>query len=181
MRTRWWAGLCLAAVSLLTVVVGEGLDLEVEALALLGVGAGAVVALVPDATSGRRLLGFLVGLVIALLGYFVRAALMPDTSTGRAVTVALVVLAGSLVAVATAERIRWWTVLLGSATFAGAFEATYAAAPPLVADTSVSTLTALLLCVAIGYLTVAALSGGARRADEPVAQKSNDNDLETVR
>jgi hypothetical protein len=167
---------------LLAVIVGEAVDLEVEGLALLGVGAGAVVALVPDATSGRRLLGFLVGVVIALLGYFVRAALLPDTSTGRAVTVALVVLAGSLVAVATAERLRWWTVLLGSATFAGAFETTYAEAPPLVADTSVSTLTTLVLGVAVGFLTVAALTGGPgsvdRRADEAHHESDDEADHE---
>ena len=85
MRRTLLGGLLLVAAAFFTVLVGGWLDLELDAVAVLGVAAGAVVALVPDATVGRRLAGFALGVVAAVLGYYVRAALTPDTSMGRAV------------------------------------------------------------------------------------------------
>jgi hypothetical protein len=51
-------------------------------------------------------------------------------------------------------RLPFWAVLLGAGTLAGAYEAEYEVAPPLVVDTSISTVTTLLLTVAIGFLAV---------------------------
>ena len=61
-------------------------------MALLGAALGAVVALVPDRTPLVRLGGFAAGFVAAFIGYVLRAALLPDTSAGRAVAVVIVLL-----------------------------------------------------------------------------------------
>ena len=143
MRRTLLGGLLLVAAAFFTVLVGGWLDLELDAVAVLGVAAGAVVALVPDATAGRRLAGFALGVVAAVLGYYVRAALTPDTSMGRAVFAALVVALCVVVAAASVGRLPLWSALLGAGTFAGSFESTYSSAVPRVVDLSIGALTTL--------------------------------------
>ena len=91
-------------------------------------------------------------MVAALVGFVLRAAVLPDSAGGRAVAVAIVVLLCTAVAVLTFQRIALWAPLLGAAVFAGAYERVYAAAPPELPETSVSTLTAVLVSVAVGFL-----------------------------
>ena len=158
MRKDLYVGLSLALAGLLLVLVGNWLDLELSALALLGVAAGAVVALVPDRSAALRVGGFAAGFAISWVGYFIRAALMPDTETGRAVYVAIVLLLAMAAALVAFARLPLWSVLLGVATFAGAYEQVYVNAPPLITTTSVSTATTLLLTTAVGFMAAAWLS-----------------------
>ena len=166
MRKTLLAGLVLTAAAVLVVVVSAMFDLELESVALLGAALGAVIALVPDRTPAVRLAGFFGGFVVALIGYFVRAGLLPDSVGGRAVAVGLVVLLCVAIAVASMDRLPLWTTLLGAAALAGAYEYTYAAAPPEVTSTSVTAATSLLFTVAIGFLAaalVAPAEGEVRR------------------
>lgn len=166
MRKSILAGVLLAVATGLTIIVGEALDLEVEAVALLGVTAGAIIALVPDATASRRLAAYALGLVAGLVSYLLRAAVMPDTSLGRAVPAVLVVLVCVGIVALSAGRLPLWGALLGAGSFAGAYELTYVAAPPRVVETSVSTGTALVLCVAVGFLVTAWMSDTPDRAEK---------------
>ena len=163
MRRTLLCGLPLVAAAFLIVLLSSWLDLELDATVLLGVSAGAVVALVPDATVGRRLAGFALGAVVAVLGYYFRAALAPDTATGRALFTALVVALCVGVVLVSVGRLPLWSTLLGAGTLAGAFETTYSSAPPRVVDLSIGTGTTLALCVAVGF--VAAGIGGAVREE----------------
>lgn len=155
MRKTLLVGLVLTVASVLVVVVSAWFDLELESVALLGVCAGAVVALVPDRTPFARLGGFAAGFVAAWVGYLLRAAVLPDSTGGRAVAVGLVVLVSVGVAAASLGRIPVWSTLLGAGALAGAYEYTYAAAPPEVTSTSLSSATALLLTAAVGFLATA--------------------------
>ena len=165
MRRTLLGGLLLIAAAFFSVLIGSWLDLDLDAVALLGVAAGAVVALVPDATMGRRLAGFVLGVVAALLGYYFRAAMTPDTSAGRAVFAALVVALCVLVAVVSLGRLPLWSSLLGAAAFAGSFEATYSSAPPRVLELSIGGLTSLALCVAVGLLAAGIVGSSRSRRD----------------
>lgn len=160
------SGLLLAAAAFFTVLLGAWLDLEVGTTALLGVTVGGVVALVPDTTVARRFAGFALGVVVALVGYLVRAGMLPDTDGGRAVFAALVVALCVAVTAASVGRLSLWSTLLGAATFAGAFEAAYNLAPPRVVENSTDTLTALALCVAVGFAAVALAHPGRDRTHE---------------
>jgi len=155
MRKELFVGLSLSVAALLVVLISGALDLQLESVALLGGAMGAVVGLVPDRTAAARLGGFIGGFVFAWIGYFIRAALLPDTTAGRAIAVAIVVLLCLGLTLALRGRLPLWAVLLGAGAFAGAYEFTYAAAPPEILDTSVTTATTLLLTVAIGFLSVA--------------------------
>lgn len=155
MRKTFLAGVILAVAACATMLVGAALDLGLESLALLGLGTGAAVALVPDRTPASRLSGLMAGVVVGLLGYVIRAALMPDTSLGRALTVTIVVLLVTAIAAATMGRFPLWCVVLGAAGFAGAYEAAYSAAPPQIASTSITALTSFALLLGIGFLATA--------------------------
>lgn len=163
MRTTMLSGLLLVAAAFLTVLVGQGLDLEVESTALLGVTAGAVVALVPDTNAARRLAAFALGVFAALVGYYARAALTPDTASGRAVFAAAVVVLCVAVVMLSMGKLPLWGALLGAGTFSGAFEATYNAAPPRVVENSFGGITTLAVCVAVGFLAAAIV--GERHPD----------------
>ena len=185
MRRTLLAGLLLVVATGLTVLIGEALALEVEAVALLGVAAGAIVALVPDQTATRRLAAFALGVLAAYVGYLVRAAVTPDTSAGRAVAAALIVLLCVGVFAISGGRLPLWSALLGSASLAGAYEFTYTQAATRVLDTSVSSATALLLCAAVGFLVAVTgqptsgpddAAGSSRRHPSPHA---SDSDQET--
>ncbi len=178
MRRTLLTGLLLIAAAFLTVLLGAWLDLDVDATALTGVAAGAAVALVPHATVGRRLAGFGVGIVLALIGYLVRAALLPDTSGGRAAFAAIVVALCVVVAAVSLERLALWAMLLGAATWAGVFEATYNLAPPRVLENSVNTLTALVLCLAVGFAASALAAPQRERAAAEPASTTDDEVLE---
>ncbi len=60
------------------------------------------------------------------------------------------------------DRLPLWTTLLGTAALTGAYEFTYAAAPPELATTSVSTATTLLFNVAVGFLAAALVAPHSR-------------------
>ncbi|CAN5478427.1 hypothetical protein BH10ACT10_BH10ACT10_11500 [soil metagenome] len=183
MRRTLVAGVVLAVAAVLVVIVSSALDLELESVALLGGALGAVVALVPDRGPLVRLGGFVAGFVAAWIGYVVRAALLPDTSGGRAVAVGLVVLLCVAITAVSRNKLPLWTTLLGTAALTGAYEFTFAAAPPELASTSVSTATTLLLNVAVGFLAAALVAPtGAgetpqrqHRADTPTGDAEPDS------
>lgn len=164
MRRTLLAGIVLAVAAVLVVIVSSALGLELESVALLGGALGAVVALVPDRTPLVRLGGFIAGFVAAWIGYVVRAALLPDTSGGRAVAVGLVVLLCVAITAVSRNKLPLWATLLGTAALTGAYEFTFAAAPPELASTSVTTATTLLLNVAVGFLAAALVAPTEDRA-----------------
>jgi hypothetical protein len=179
MRKTLLAGLVLTVAAVLVVLLSATFDLELESVALLGAAMGAVVALVPDRTPAVRLAGFFGGFVAAWVGYVVRAALLPDTAGGRSVAVALVVVLCVAITAATMNKLPLWTTLLGTAALTGAYEFTYAAAPPEVATTSMSTATTLLFTLAIGFLAAALVAPAegevrhVRRTRSPVSADSD--------
>jgi hypothetical protein len=158
MRRTIIAGLVLAAATVVTLLVGEALDLQIESVALLGLVVGAIITLVPDQTPARRLGAFALGFFVAVLGYFFRAAVMPDTAAGHAIAAGFIVLLCVGVFALGMGRLPFWAALLGAASWTGAFEFTYAEAPPRVVESTISTSTALLLCVAIGFLAMSLMS-----------------------
>lgn len=182
MRRTLMPGLLLVLASVLVVLISSTLELELEPVALLGIALGAVLALVPDRTGPVRLAGFAAGLAIVWIGYLLRAALLPDSTGGRAVFVGGAILACVLVAALAKDRLALWSLLLGAAAVAGAFELTYTSAPPEVAGNSLSAVTALVLTVAVGFLAASALAPAAPAATSPRAaaepRETDDNPLD---
>lgn len=158
MRTTLLSGAVLTVGSILLILLSSSLGLDVETVALMGAGSGAAVALIPHRSPLLRLGGFLAGFALSWLGYLMRAGFLPDTASGHAVAVGLVVALCSTVAVATRDRIPLWSTLLGAAVFAGSYETTYIEAPSQVLSTSMSTSTSVLLAVAFGFFAASVVA-----------------------
>jgi hypothetical protein len=167
MRSNLLPGLVLALAAGLLVLIGAALQLDLESVALLGGALGAIVALVPDRSPFVRLGGFAAGFVVAWVGYVLRAAMLPDTSTGRAVAVTAVVLLCVAVTGVARGRLPLWTLLLGTVGLTGAYEFSYAAAPPELLTTSVDTATTLFLSVAVGFCAAAVAGLAVKRHADP--------------
>ena len=168
MRNTLFTGLLLVAAVLLTVLFGSWFDLETAQTTLVGVASGAVVVLAaPAGRVGRTLGAFALGVFFTLVGYVLRAAMLPDTSGGVAAFGVIVVVLCTLTALVTRERLALWAQLLGAASFAGAYEAAYNVAPPQVATTAITSLTTLALCVAMGFLAASLVAPRPEHAVPP--------------
>jgi hypothetical protein len=154
-RATLLSGAVLTVASILVIVLSSTLGLDVESVALMGAGSGAVVALVPTRSPQDRLIGFLIGFAASWVGYLVRAGFLPDTTVGHAIAVAVVVAICTIVAALSRDRLPLWTLLLGAAVLAGSYETTYIEAPSQVLRTSTSSSTSVLLAVAFGFFAAA--------------------------
>lgn len=170
MRRTLLAGGLVAVAAVVAMLLGAAFNLEIESVALLGAALGAVIALVPDGRPGYRLIGFVTGVVAALVVYLLRAGVLPDSLGGRVVAILVVLAICVAVAAASGARVPLWATLVGVGAFVGAYEAAYVAAPAEAADTAISHLTMLLFPAALGFLAASFLGvdGPDRALDEDV-------------
>lgn len=164
MRASIGAGLLLSAAVGLVIIISASNGLGIEPYALAGVAAGAVIGLVPDRTPLARLGGFVAGFVAVFVGFAVRAMLLPDTTAGRVVAAVATCLLCVLVTGLTRGRLPLWSLLLGVGTFAGVYEAPFAAAEAEMATTSIDVATSLLTAVAAGFAVAVATAARTRVA-----------------
>ena len=76
--------------------------------------------LVPHNPPLGKVGGFFLGFVLSLIAFGVRAALLPDTTIGRAVAAFVVILLCGVVAAISAGKVPLWSALVGVAAIAGA-------------------------------------------------------------
>lgn len=152
------AGLVLAVVATLAVTFGDALGLDLESAALVGAACGGVLGLVSDRGPWARLGGFMLGLIIAWAGYGLRAAVLPDTSGGRAIATFLVLALCVALSAATLARLPLWSFLVGVAAMAGAYETTFMISPPDFIKQSTTAATTVLVMVALGFASTVVFS-----------------------
>ena len=152
MRRSLIAGLVLAVFAALIIGLGQLFGLDLQPVALLGAAIGGVLGLVPHRFPLGKLGGFVLGFVVAWIGYALRAAVLPDAPSGRAVAVFLVVAVIAAGCAVSADRMPLWSGLLGAAAIAGAYEAIYTNAPSQFLQESPTAATTVLLAAALGYL-----------------------------
>ena len=158
MRRHAPAGIFLAVLAALLILLSDTLGLEVQSVTLLGVGIGAALGLVPDRTPVQRLGGFAVGFAAAWLGYLLRAAVLPDAASGRAVAVLIVLLVCLAIAMVTRGKLPLWATLLGASAMAGSYESVYVLDPTAFLTSSPSSATAVLVAAGAGFLATTLLA-----------------------
>jgi hypothetical protein len=182
MRNNVIGGFVLAVVAALIVGLGQVLGMDLQHVALIGAALGGVLGMVPDRSPGERIGGFLVGFVVAWAGFAVRAAVLPDSASGRAVAAFLVVAVCLVVAVAmgaTPVRLPLWSMLVGVAAIVGAYEETYTSAPSQFLSESPTAATTVLLAVSLGYLATSVLGPqvqASRNRPDPAAHRGAADD-----
>jgi len=174
MRRSLIAGLVLAVFAALIIGLGELFGLDLQHVALMGAALGGVLGLVPHPHALGRLGGFAVGFVLAWIGFALRAALLPDSATGRAVAAFLVVALITVACSVSAGRLPLWSGLLGAAAIVGAYEETYTNAPSQFLKEAPTAATTVLFAVALGYLATSLVAEGLR-ASAPAATTARDD------
>jgi hypothetical protein len=171
MRRTLVTGGLLAVFTALLAQFGGTLGLEEIRSALLGAAIGAALGLVPGRDNPlARAAAFLVGFVLGLVGYALRAGLLPDTGGGRALAAFLVVILLTGICAATLGWLPLWSGLLGVAAIAGAYEYAFALDPTAFTSESVTAATTVLLAAAVGFLVGAvgaAFTAGEDEGAEP--------------
>jgi hypothetical protein len=162
MRRSLVAGLVLAIFAALIIGLGQLLGLDLEHVALMGAALGGVLGLVPHSLPLGKLGGFVVGFVLAWIGFALRAAVFPDSASGRAAAAFLVVAAIGAACAVSAGRLPLWSGLLGAAAIVGAYEETYTNAPSQFLKESPTAGTTVLFAVALGFLATSLLGEGLR-------------------
>jgi hypothetical protein len=163
MRRSLLSGLVLAAFAALIIGLGQLFGLDLQHVALMGAALGGVLGLVPHDFPLGKLGGFLIGFVVAWIGFALRAAVLPDSAGGRAAAAFIVVAVVAVACAASAGRVPLWSALLGAAAIVGAYEETYTNAPSQFLKESPTSGTTVLFAVALGFLA-ATFVADTRRA-----------------
>lgn len=151
MKRTLLTGALLAVAGALAVYVGAWLNLGLRS-SIYGAALGAVLGLVANHSVLGRLAAFLGGVVIAWLGYAVRAQFLPDSSSGQVIAVLIVVVLITGMTLLSFGRLPMWAGLLGAAALIGAYEELYSAAPYNFLSESVVAVSGLLVPVGFGFL-----------------------------
>jgi hypothetical protein len=178
MRRALLSGCFIAVAAALTVLLGAVLGEDLEHFALLGAALGGVIGLVPHTPAWGKLAGFGVGFVLAWIGFALRAAVLPDAPSGRAVAAFLVIILCVAVCGLSAGRIPLWSTLVGAAAIVGAYEATYTNSPVQFLSDSPTAATTVLIAAGLGYLatTLVAVAGPTAAGDHR-AQRATSGEM----
>ena len=160
MRRGLVVGLLLAVFAALIIGLGQLFGFDLQHVALLGAALGGVLGLVPHQPPLGKLGGFLLGFVVAWVGFALRAAVLPDSAGGRAVAAFIVVAVIGIVCAISMGRLPLWSALVGAAAIVGAYEETYTNAPSQFIQESPGAGTTVLLAVALGYLAASLIPQG---------------------
>ena len=178
MKRTLIGGVALALVAAAAVYVGDALNLGLSN-PLLGVGLGGALAFAPGEHKMGRLAGFLLGVLVALIGYAVSAGFMPASNGGAAVVAVVTIALATVVSVLGFGRMPFWSVLMGVAGFVGAYHYIYDDKPYDFLTSAPATLGAFLVTFGLGYL-VAALVDLLVPDDESGEQPQQDEELVSV-
>ncbi|HEY5182697.1 MAG TPA: hypothetical protein VIJ07_23500 [Dermatophilaceae bacterium] len=175
-----FSGFVLTLCTAVVLMIGGGSDLE--HVALLGAALGGVIGLVPHDPPLGKLGGFALGFVLAWIAFGLRAALLPDSTVGRAVAAFLVILICGAVAAVSAGRVPLWSTLVGAAAIVGAYESAYTSSPPTFLTDSPQAATTVLLAAAVGYIATTIIhvfikGEGAEPKPGPRSDPAGDNDM----
>lgn len=175
MLRRLLAGFVLALCAAGVLMIGGGSELE--HVALLGAALGGVIGLVPNDPPLGKLGGFALGFAVAWIAFAVRAAVLPDSTVGRAVAAFFVVLICGAVAAVSVGKVPLWSSLVGAATMVGAYETSYSNSPSTFLTTSPQAATTVLLAAAVGYIGATVITTFLKNPDEaPVRAAGSDPD-----
>ena len=144
------SGFVLALFTAVVLMIGGGSELE--HVALLGAALGGVIGLVPHDPPLGKLGGFALGFAVAWMAFAIRAAVLPDSTTGRAVAAFVVILILGGAAAVSSGKVPLWSSLVGAAAMVGAYETSYGNSPSTFLTTSPQAASTVLLAAGFGYI-----------------------------
>jgi hypothetical protein len=150
-------GLVLAVFAMGAYMLQDQLGTPAIAYAVFGLAIGAVVGMLPDADPVARLMGFILGLLLAFASYVVRGGYLPYTKWWSAAVV--LVLLAIITGIAVLFRSATWfaSMLLGAGILYGMVELQFQAAPSAYFDSLALAFLSLLFSFGLGYFVTTVL------------------------
>lgn len=122
------AGLLLVAAGIVAIVLDGAFGLGLGSV-LLGVAVGGALGLSRDGSPLGRLGAFLVGFLVAIVGYLLRILVLNESALGQILYIAIVVMIVTTVCAVTKNKLPLWAGALGIAAVVGAYELQFVASP----------------------------------------------------
>ncbi len=150
MRRTLLLGAVAAIVAWVLIAVGGVLGLSYQNV-FVGLAAGMVLGLVRDSSPAARAGACLIGFVVMVVFYLLRAGFLPVGTAGLRVSIAGTIVVLTIIAALTRNRLRLWAMLLGAGVLAGLYDS--ALATPWFIFTQLPTAaTTGLVTIAVGFL-----------------------------
>jgi hypothetical protein len=151
------AGLLLTVFAVVLYLLPGVVGNQAVSYTVFGLAMGAIVGLLPNADPITKLMGFLLGLLLADATYLVRGGLLPYTKASNVIIVPLMLLV--ITGITALFRSTTWFVcmLLGAGTLYGLVEVEFQLAPSSYLATSTLALVSIFLSFGIGYMVSALL------------------------
>ena len=173
MRRVLAGGFVLAILAAVAMWIGNQFNISMGQT-VFGIAIGATLALVPDVSPVKKIVGFLIGMVLTLVAFAVQALFFPLTSVGFAVGAFLAVILVTIVAALLHNKIPFWTFVLGVAALGGAYGTQFLASPQNLATEGVAAFGSILFVSALGFLgAVIAELVPSSADDEPALEDSS--------
>jgi hypothetical protein len=145
-------GLVIALFALGIYLLPGELGTAAIAYTVLGLAVGMIVGMLPHADPVARLMGFMLGLLLAFASYVVRGGFLPYTKLWSALVV-LVLLAIITGITALFRSSAWFmSLLLGAGTLYGAVELQFQVAPSAYLASAGLALVSILFSFGLGYM-----------------------------
>lgn len=152
MSKTFGAGLLLIAAAIVTIILGQALDLQIDSV-FFGLAIGGVLALVNDNSSTLgRLGGFAVGLVVTMAGYIIRILALNESLMGQILFAVIVLVLIAVICGVTGGRLPLWSGLVGAALVTGSYEASFLDAPQDITTNLFSSVSTALVPMAIAFI-----------------------------
>ncbi len=183
MRKVLVTGALLGITAAVAVLLGGLLGQSMQQLGLLTVALGGVLTLARARTWWAAPSGLAIGMVVALIGYGLRALVLPASAGGRAVAAFLVVVVTAALIASAGGRIPLWSGLVGIVAMVAAYERAYTDAPSAFLTESPSAFTTVLVGAGLGFLVATAadvLLHGANRGTHDEGSRDDSDAPELV-
>lgn len=151
MRRVLVGGFVLSVLAALAMWISSAFSISMGS-AIFGIALGAVLALAPGTSVGKKLLGFLIGIVVTFVMFAVQALFLPLATPGSVVGAFLTILVITIIAALLHSKVPFWTFLVGVAAFGGAYGTQFLAAPQNLPTEGVAAFGSILFVTMLGFL-----------------------------
>jgi hypothetical protein len=144
-------GLLLIVVTALALLLGSALDIPLGGILFTG-GIGVVLGIIKQGGPVARIVGFVIGFLLAWVAFGLQAALLPQTVGSQIVAAVIVLAIVTAIAALSRDKVPFWSLLLGTATMVGAYQTAFELTPQNFLTESVSSAGGALFGVALGLI-----------------------------
>lgn len=177
MARTFIAGLLIAVAAAITLLLNNVLSLDLGSI-FLGIAAGGALGLANDGSPLGRLVAFMAGFFVAMIGYIVRVLVFNESAVGQIMFALLVLGILTVLAAVTGGWVPLWATLLGAATMVGAYELAFQTNPADIQQAIFEYGAKVLVPFTVAFIAALLVPGPKPKKDEAGEQLSDEADTQ---